>query len=318
MCLCAIATMIFIEGIALLRLLFGPLSELWCWWLLFFNQSVPIISLLVFDAYYISRVCNYVFRTCMFHSTSNTFQYYYVVVFKTATICNEDFISFYLITLTVILGFLLSLVHNMSPGKWGLNYYICLGKNPELYNIQGGKFPVTVFVALFTIIVYAITSHKLYKARKTSDRILGLAEPLIQPAKKLDPDKKKEDVFWAGVFPHVAKFFYSTVDLITSYMIVIIIVMDTVLWNGYMKKLSVDEMKSTSSGHFYYIYHQHLYPLLFLWSIAISSFLRNAELRKRKLWNFIFKMDTLKIFSLFFFFVSDIFQALCPCSLKRR
>ena len=216
--------------------------------------------------------------------TSNTFQYYYVVVFKTATICNEDFISFYLMTLTVILGCLLSLVHNMSPGKWGLNYYICLGKNPDLYPIQGGKFPVTVFVALFTIIVYAITSHKLYKARKTSDRILGLAEPLIQKSKKLEPDKKEEDVFWSGVFPHVAKFFYSTVDLITSYMIVIIIVMDTVLWNGYMKKLSVDEMKSTSSGHFYYIYHQHLYPLLFLWSIAISSFLRNAELRKRKFW----------------------------------
>ena len=48
-------------------------------------------------------------------------------------------------------------------------------------------------------------------------------------------------------------------------------VMDTILWNGYMKKLSGIEMKSTSSGHFYYIYHQHLYPQLFLWSIATNS-----------------------------------------------
>ena len=54
--LCAILTMFCIEGICLLRLLFGPLSESWCWWLLFFNQSVPIIALLVFDAYYLARV----------------------------------------------------------------------------------------------------------------------------------------------------------------------------------------------------------------------------------------------------------------------
>ena len=54
--LSAILTMICIEGICLLRLILGPLSESWCWWLLFFNQSVPIIALLVFDAYYLARV----------------------------------------------------------------------------------------------------------------------------------------------------------------------------------------------------------------------------------------------------------------------
>ena len=209
------------------------------------------------------------------------------MVFKTATICNEDFIGFYIFTLTLLLGSVLALVHNMSPGKWGLNYYICIGHNPDLYPIQGGKFPVTVFVALITIVTYAVTSYKLYKAKKKSDQILGLAKPLILPILKMPHLKseqlKNKDVFIARVFPYASKFFYSTVDLITTYMIVIVIVMDTILWNGYMKKLSVMEMKSTSSGHFYYIYHQHLYPQLFLWSIATNSLLRNKELRKCKI-----------------------------------
>ena len=73
----------------------------------------------------------------------------------------------------------------MSPGKWGLNYYICIGDNPDLYPIQGGKFPVTVFVALITIMTYAVTSYKLYKAKKKTDRILGLAKPLILPIMKM-------------------------------------------------------------------------------------------------------------------------------------
>ena len=72
-------------------------------------------------------------------------------------------------------------------------------------------------------------------------------------------------------------------------------------------------MKSTSSGHFYYIYHQHLYPLLFLWSIAISSFLRNAELRKRKFWNF--QTNTLKTFPLFRF---RHFSIIVPIVFKKN
>ena len=116
-----------------------------------------------------------------------------MVVFKTATICNEDFIGFYIFTLTSLLGTILALVHNMSPGKWGLNYYICIGHNPDLYPIQGGgKFPVTVFVALITIVIYAITSYKLYKAKKKSDRILGLAKPLILPILKLSHVKSEQ------------------------------------------------------------------------------------------------------------------------------
>ena len=62
------------------------------------------------------------------------------MVFKTATICNEDLIGFYIFTLTSLLGTILALVHNMSPGKWGLNYYICIGHNPDLYPVQGTVF----------------------------------------------------------------------------------------------------------------------------------------------------------------------------------
>ena len=56
----------------------------------------------------------------------------------------------------------------------------------------GGKFPVTVFVALITIVIYAITSYKLYKAKKKSDRILGLAKPLILPILKLSHVKSEQ------------------------------------------------------------------------------------------------------------------------------
>ena len=80
-------------------------------------------------------------------------KYFYGVVYKTTTICNEELIGFYIFILTLLLGLIMAFVHNMSPGKWAINYYICLGENPDKIQITGGKFSGSVFVALLTILV---------------------------------------------------------------------------------------------------------------------------------------------------------------------
>ena len=206
------------------------------------------------------------------------------MVYKTSTICNEELLGFYIFILTLLLGLILAFVHNMSPGKWAINYYICLGENPDKIQITGGKFSGSVFVALLTILVYAYTNYKVYKAKKKNNRILALARTLVESKDQVQqPQQISQENFCARFFPFAKKSFWSAVDLVSVYVVVIMLVVDAIQWNFFQKKLSVMEMKSTSSGHFYYIYHQHLYPQLFLWSIATNSLLRNQELRKCKI-----------------------------------
>ena len=164
----------------------------------------------------------------------------------------------------------------MSPGKWALNYYICLGENPDKYQIPGGKFPVTAFVAMLTIVVYALTNYNLYKAKKKSNRVLALAEPLVHQS------KQPQELKCGRYFPFAKKFFWSVLDLVTLYIVVVMVVTEAIQWNFFQKKLSVMEMKTTPSGHFYYIYHQYIYAQLCLWIVAFNSLVRNADLRKCK------------------------------------
>ena len=96
-----------------LRIILGPLSSTMCWWQIFFNQCLSVNFMLVFCANYLAR-------------------YFYVVVYKTATICNDDFIGFFIFIQTLMMGFVFALMHNMCYGKFALNYYVCQGKNPEL------------------------------------------------------------------------------------------------------------------------------------------------------------------------------------------
>ena len=60
------------------------------------------------------------------------------------------------------------------------------------------------------------------------------------------------------------------------------VVTEAIQWNFFQKKLSVMEMKTTASGHFYYIYHQYIYAQLCLWIVAFNSMVRKADLRKCK------------------------------------
>ena len=123
---------------------------------------------------------------------------------------------------------------------------------------QCGKFPVTAFVALLTIIVYALTNYKVYKAKQKNNCILASATPLV----KSKLQEEQENMF-SRYFPFAQKSFWSVLDLVTLYIVVIMFVAESIQWNFYQKKLSVMEMKTTASGHFYYIYH------LKAWEITI-------------------------------------------------
>ena len=96
-----------------LRIVLGPLSSTRCWWLIFFNQFLSVNFMLAICVNYLAR-------------------YFYVVVYKTATICNDDFIGFFVFIEILIMGFVFALMHNMCYGKMALNYYVCIGRNPDL------------------------------------------------------------------------------------------------------------------------------------------------------------------------------------------
>ena len=210
------------------------------------------------------------------------------MVLKSATICKDDLIGAYIFLLTLLLGFVLAFIHTMSPGQWGLNYYICLGRNPDLYSTQhhpGSKFPVTVPIALLTFGIYTIVNYKLYRAKKKSQKIQAIAAPLIQLAMQpIQPlvNHQKKEAYWEKFFPYANKFLWSSVNLITMYIVVIMVVTEVILWNFYMKNFTILEMKSTTSGHFVYIYHQYILAQLCLWSVAINTLVRSAEQRKCK------------------------------------
>ena len=89
-------------------------------------------------------------------------------------------------------------------------------------------------------------------------------------------------LFSERFFPMVTKLAWSSIDLMTIWMMMILITSDAIFWNGYTKKLTVEEMRTTGWGHFGYLYHTQLFPQLTLWSYAFSTFIRKPNLRKCK------------------------------------
>ena len=112
-CFFGLLILIFLITPCFLRIILGPLSSTICWWQIFFSQFLSVNYMLVFCTNYLAR-------------------YFYVVVYKTATICNDDFIGFFIFIEILMIGFVFSLLHNISPGKFAINYHVCQGKNPEL------------------------------------------------------------------------------------------------------------------------------------------------------------------------------------------
>jgi len=111
LCFLGLVTLLVIVAPPCIRMTIGPWSSTYCWWQIFFNQCLSVSLMLVICVNYLAR-------------------YFYVVVYKTATICNDDFLSFFISVEILMMGFAFALLHSMSPGKFALNYYVCQGKNP--------------------------------------------------------------------------------------------------------------------------------------------------------------------------------------------
>ena len=80
---------------------------------------------------------------------------------KSATICNDDligtFVFFEVFTFASMAGF----IHGMSPGKFALNYYICLGQSPELLKDEKTKVKHITKLELITLPCYLIVQNKV-------------------------------------------------------------------------------------------------------------------------------------------------------------
>ena len=163
---------------------------------------------------------------------------------------------------------------------------------------------MSVLLAGVTLTIFALTNYKIYQAKKKCtqryEKYQALVSLLIVPYRNQQPSQgleaslilqslnKEKYSTWCKrffserFFPMVTKLAWSSVDLMTIWMMVILITSDAILWNGYIKKLTVEEIKTTGWGHFGYLYHTHLFPQFGLWSFAISTFVRKPNLRKRK------------------------------------
>ena len=53
--------------------------------------------------------------------------------------CNDQFFKRFLNVLIFNASFGIGLINNAVPGKFGINYYICTGEDPEKYNILEPK-----------------------------------------------------------------------------------------------------------------------------------------------------------------------------------
>ena len=138
---------------------------------------------------------------------------------------------------------------------------------------------MTPLLSLFTLIIFALVNFKIYRAKKgqTFQTVVNL---LVVPNQNSFQIASAKQFFSEKFFPMVTQLAWSSIDLMTIWMLMILLTGDAILWNGYMKKLTVEEIKTTGWGHFCYLYHQHLFPQLGLWSFAISTFLRKPKLRK--------------------------------------
>ena len=135
-----------------------------------------------------------------------------------------------------------------------------------------------MLIAILTLVIYCGTNVKLFLAKRKMNRVQALATPIIKTPSHLEQIESKS--IWAQFFPYAKKIAWSSVDLITLYIPLILVTFDAILWNIYMKRLDLIQMKLSSYGHFYYIYHQFINALLCLWSVAINTLVRKKNLRK--------------------------------------
>ena len=129
---------------SLLRTIFGPMPEFYCWWIIFCRNVLGNGVQLCLDCNIIFRVrilCNQT-NVLQFHilfgnlrilnDTFYCFQYIYLLVLKNYAAVQEDFWSKFLNMSIFMYSCLTSYFYMVIPGKYAINYYICAGLNPNV------------------------------------------------------------------------------------------------------------------------------------------------------------------------------------------
>ena len=126
-------------------------------------------------------------------------------------ICHDDIFGLFLHLQSFLFCLVVTYLKMSIPGKMGLNYYICTGEDPEPYSDLGGKFPISAFISLVTLVTYTGVSFRLALEK----RQMKTLEALLGPSSTIP---KRPVGFWAKLFPHVSKYAWSTIDLKNLYV----------------------------------------------------------------------------------------------------
>ena len=104
-------------------------------------------------------------------------------------------------------------------------------------------------LGLFTLMIFVLINYKIYRAKKgqTFQTLANLLAALNQNSFQLPSPKQ---FFSDKFFPMVTQLAWSSIDLLTIWMMMILLISDAVFWNSYTKKLTVEELRSTGWGLF--------------------------------------------------------------------
>ena len=138
-------------------------------------------------------------------------------MYKSVAICHDDIFGFFLYCQSLLFCLLVTYLKMSVPGKYGLNYYICTGEDPEPYMNLGGKFPISAIISLGTLVTYTGVSFRLALEKRQMETLeaLGRATLLGPSASTI---QTRQPGFWDKYFPHVSKYAWSTIDLKNLYV----------------------------------------------------------------------------------------------------
>ena len=200
------------------------------------------------------------------------FQYLFIVVKKTVGICNDELFGTYFDTLIFIASTSTALIYNWVPGKMGLNYYICTGQDPDLYNNLRKKYPVSLIIPVFTITIYGYISVRLVTAKKSLETAGIPSQPNIE----------KPNGLLSRIFPFVNKWARSSMQLGTLYVSMIAVVSDAYFWMMKTNQMTPYEVKTSTAGKFGYFWHTFALPGVVNLLVAFRIFSQEKDFKKRK------------------------------------
>ena len=208
------------------------------------------------------------------------------MVKKTVGICNDELFGTYFDMLVGIVASSTALIYNWVPGKMGLNYYICTGQDPDLYEYLGKKYPVSLIIPMFTITIYGYISVRLSFAKKS----LEMAEMAGLP---MHTTIKTPNGILNRIFPTVNKWARSSVKLGMLYFAMIAVVSDAYFWMMKTNQMTSYEVKTTTLGIFGYFWHTFALPAMINLLVFFRVFSHEKDFKKRKFYPVLY----LKIFT---------------------